>query len=78
MKRTQAQSLEWYIRKYPGVTSLEITHDLAIVNVTGRVSDLRAHGINVVCFTRKDGSKGYRIVEPEPVQVTAFFAELGV
>lgn len=64
---TQAQSLLWYLRKYPGSSSLEITHDLSLVNVTGRVSDLRAQGIDVVCFTRDDGVKGYRIVEPRPV-----------
>jgi biotin operon repressor len=65
MTMTQCEALSWYLRKYPGASSLEVTHDLKIVNVTGRVSDLRAQGVEVVCFTREDGNKGYRIVEPE-------------
>ena len=66
---TQSAKLAWYLQKNPGASSLEITRDLYIVNVTGRVSDLRARGIDVVCFTREDGHKGYRIVVPRPVTV---------
>lgn len=66
---TQSAKLAWYLQKNPGASSLEITRDLFIVNVTGRVSDLRARGIDVVCFTREDGNKGYRIVVPRSVTV---------
>lgn len=67
--RTQVDRLRDYLRDHPGASSLEITLDLAIVNVTGRVSDLRAKGVEVVCFRRQDGRDGYRIDEP-PAQMT--------
>ncbi len=72
---TQAEALERYLRQHPGASSLEITLALSIVNVTGRVSDLRARGLVVACEKRPDGRDGYRIVEPEMVQVAAFFSE---
>jgi biotin operon repressor len=71
MTMTQAEALAWYVRKYPGASSLEITHDLSIVNVTGRVSDLRAKGVDIECYTRSDGVKGYRIVDkPQQLEMT--------
>lgn len=71
---TQTDKLERYLRHHPGASSLEITIDLGIVNTTGRVSDLRARGLDVVCRKRADGRDGYVIVDPEPVQVAAFFS----
>ena len=44
---TQATRLLRYLREHPGASSLEITRDLALVNVTGRVSDLRAQGYRI-------------------------------
>ncbi|MEO6605764.1 MAG: hypothetical protein ABIN55_09140 [Aeromicrobium sp.] len=70
----QTDRLERYLRAHPLASSLEITLALGIVNVTGRVSDLRKT-MTVVCEKRPDGNLGYRIVDPEPVQVAAFFAE---
>lgn len=51
---TQTARLIAYLRSHPGATSLEITHALALVNVTGRVSDARAQGIDIECV--RDGS----------------------
>jgi len=67
--RSQADRLRDYLRDHPGASSLEITLDLAIVNVTGRISDLRSKGVDVICYRRQDGRDGYRINEP-PAQVS--------
>ena len=72
---TQTERLVEYLREHPEATSLEITMACGIVNVTGRVSDARAAGFDVRCERRSDGRQGYRLVEPEPVQVALFFAE---
>lgn len=69
--RPQVDRLRDYLRDHPGASSLEITLDLAIVNVTGRVSDLRAKGVEVICYRRQDGRDGYRINEPPAQQVLA-------
>jgi hypothetical protein len=69
-----ARLLDW-LRANPGASSLEITYALQIVNVTGRVSDIRASGVVVDCREDKAGVARYRIVDPEPVQVALFFAE---
>jgi hypothetical protein len=63
MKRTQTQRLVTYVLLHPGATSLDITLACGIVNVTGRVSDARAQGVDIVCERRADGRQGYRIVE---------------
>jgi len=71
MKPTQTSRLIAFLRTFPESTSLEVTLATRIVNVTGRVSDARAQGVDIVCETRKDGRKGYRVRE-EPVQLVAF------
>lgn len=58
--------LRW-LRANPGSTSLEITEALRCVNVTGRVSDLRAAGYIVVCRKGSDGLDRYYVEEPKPV-----------
>lgn len=63
MKETQPVRLLRYLREHPGATSLEVTLDCAIVNVTGRVSDLRAQGFEIICAKRWDGRDGYRVRE---------------
>lgn len=68
MKDTQVERLERWLRQNPGSSSIEITMALHCVNVTGRVSDLRARGVNVECYRDKKGVARYRIVE-EPVQL---------
>lgn len=68
---TQTARLAAYLRTHPGATGLEIIHALALPKYTSRISDLRAQGIEVVCETRSDGRKGYRLVDA-PVQLTAF------
>ena len=60
---TQCYRLFHYLKEHPGASSLEVTLALDIVNVTGRVSDLRAEGIEVVCAKRRDGRDGYSLVE---------------
>lgn len=68
---TQTERVIAFLRTHPQATSLEITLATNVVNTTGRISDARAAGVNVVCETRSDGRKGYRVVE-EPVQLQAF------
>lgn len=63
---TQSAALLAYLYAHPGASSLEITGSLYIVNVTGRVSDLRAAGHDVVCARRADGRLGYSVREPRP------------
>jgi hypothetical protein len=60
---TQTERLVEFLRSHPEATSLEITLACNIVNVTGRVSDARAQGVDIVCERRADGRQGYRIVE---------------
>lgn len=64
---TQSARLLDYLRSHPGASSLDITGALWIVNVTGRVSDLRAAGHTIVCERRPDGRQGYWVVEPRVV-----------
>lgn len=63
---TQTDRLIAFLRTHPQATSLEITLACGIVNTTGRISDARAQGFVVVCETRSDGRKGYRVVETRP------------
>lgn len=72
---TQTERLLTWLRQNPGSSSLDITIALRIVNVTGRVSDLRAAGYVVDCWTDDKGVARYTVREPEPVQVALFFAE---
>ena len=51
---TQTDRLIRYLREHPGASSLEITMALALVNVTGRVSDARAEGFVIECRKRTD------------------------
>ena len=44
---TQARRLLAYLRQNPGASSLEVPRDLLIVNVTGRLSDLRSEGHDI-------------------------------
>jgi hypothetical protein len=60
---TQSDRLLAYLYAHPGASSLEVTAALYIVNVTGRVSDLRAAGHDVVCARRSDGRLGYSVKE---------------
>jgi hypothetical protein len=68
---TQTARLLDYLANHPGATSLEITLALGIVNVTGRISDLRKEGHRIECrkVTRTIRSQtldGYYLtVEPE-------------
>lgn len=66
---TQAQRLLAYLRANPGASSLEVTLGTRIVNVTGRVSDLRAQGYTVLCIRDREGVARYRVVE-KPAQLT--------
>lgn len=61
---TQAQKLLALLRSEPGVSSLEVTLKAQIVNVTGRVSDLRAEGYDIVARRDREGVYRYRLIEP--------------
>lgn len=71
MKTTQTARLVEYLRTHPQATGLEIVRALSLPKYTSRISDARAAGIEIVCETRSDGRKGYRVVE-QPVQLQAF------
>ena len=64
---TQTDRLIAFLREHPEATSLEVTMATSICNVTGRVSDARAAGVDIVCSRRADGRQGYRVREPRPV-----------
>lgn len=66
---TQADRLLRYLYAYPGSSSMEITIACHIVNVTGRVSDLRAAGHAIEATRDARGVFRYRLV-PRPVQLT--------
>ena len=68
MKATQCERLLAFLRAHPGASSLEITLDLSLVNVTGRISDLRAQGHDIVCVKER-GVARYRLVEPAQVSL---------
>jgi hypothetical protein len=63
---TQAERLYRWLKANPGASSIEITVALRLVNVTGRVSDLRKEGIDVACDL-VDGVHRYRVREPGPL-----------
>lgn len=68
---TQTARLVAFLRTHPEATSLDVTLACGIVNVTGRVSDARAAGVDVACVRRRDGRFGYVVREPA-VQLVAF------
>lgn len=69
---SQADRLLAFLRTYPRSSSLEITYALHLVNVTGRISDLRARGIRIDCLKGKDGVDRYVVIEkPEQMAWTA-------
>lgn len=65
---TQVDRLISFLRSHPEATSLEVTLACRIVNVTGRVSDARAQGIDIVCAKRSDGEFGYTVRDHEHVK----------
>lgn len=66
----QPMRLLRYLREHPGASSLDVTAALYIVNVTGRVSDLRAAGYIVECRKGPDGRDRYFVREPHPEPIT--------
>jgi hypothetical protein len=68
---TQSERLLAFLRLNPGASSLEITVALRLVNVTGRISDLRAEGYVIDAWRATDRVWRYRVVEA-PVQLGAF------
>ena len=68
-----ARLLDW-LRHHPGVSSLDITLALRIVNVTGRVSDLRAAGYVIECRQDTKGVDRYYLVAP----ITGEQVEMGL
>ena len=76
---SQAARLLAWLHANPGASSIEITFALRVVNVTGRISDLRKAGFDIVCIRDEDGVDRYRVVEPappaEPVALAMFWSE---
>lgn len=66
---TQAERLLAWLRANPGASSLEMTMALAIVNTTGRISDIRASGVVVECIEDKIGVARYYVRDPNPEPV---------
>lgn len=60
--------LRW-LRDHQGASSLEITQALSLVNVTGRISDLRSAGYSIECRRDPKGVDRYFVVEPRPKPV---------
>lgn len=60
---TQTSRILAWLRANPGSSSLEVTLALGIVNVTGRVSDLRAAGHYVECRKDAKGVSRYSVRE---------------
>ena len=60
---TQTARLLRYLEEHPGATSLDITINLRIVNVTGRVSDLRKEGHNIECRRERTVDRYYLVRE---------------
>lgn len=67
---TQTQRLVQYLRSHPGASGLELIAALTIVNHTGRISDARAAGFDIVC-EKREGISRYWLKEA-PVQLEAF------
>ena len=61
---SQPARLLRYLREHPGSSSLEITQALWIVNVTGRISDLRAARHVIECRKAPDGRDSYFLMRP--------------
>lgn len=59
-KAQPARLLAW-LRANPGASSIEITMALQVVNVTGRVSDLRAAGYVIDCSKDECGVDRYSV-----------------
>jgi helix-turn-helix protein len=67
---SQSDRLYWFLIDNPGASSLEITRACEIVNVTGRISDLRARGFVIDCRRRSwDGRDGYWLVQKEQMEL---------
>ena len=63
---TQCDRLLAYLRSHQEVTSLGIVLDLRIINTTGRISDLRAQGHDIVGTRDEGGVWYYRLREARP------------
>lgn len=63
----QAMRTLRYLREHPGSSSMDIVQNLAVLNTTGRISDLRRAGYVIECRRRPDGVDVYFVVEPRPV-----------
>lgn len=59
-----------YLREHPGASSLELPQALYVVNVTGRVSDLRSAGYEIDCRRDPEGVDRYFVREARPEPVT--------
>jgi hypothetical protein len=53
----QTDKLAFYLNHLApgGASSMEIMNNLHIINVTGRISDLRKQGYTIVCKRNKQG-----------------------
>ena len=63
---TDWQRTVHYLREHPGSSVMEIRLALWISNVTGRMSDARAHGIEFTKWRDERGVFRYRVAEARP------------
>lgn len=66
--------VQWF-REHPGSSVMDVRFGLFISNVTARMSDARDVGVKFHKWRDDKGVYRYRVVDPEPVQLAAFFAE---
>lgn len=69
MRETQTTRLLRYLREHPGSSGLEIVMALRLPKYTGRISDLRAAGVDVRCERDREGVRRYHVVESGPLEL---------
>ena len=63
-RQTQNDRVLRYFREHSGSTTLEAIQDLGIRNITARMSDLRAQGVEFAKWVDDRGHWRFRVREP--------------
>ncbi|MBA3583015.1 MAG: hypothetical protein H0W36_00545 [Gemmatimonadetes bacterium] len=59
MSQLRLGRLVAFLQTHPGASADDIWQATRIAKYTGRISDARAQGFDIVCATRADGRPGY-------------------